>query len=86
MPIFGVQFLLTAFRPNTTNCTGEQVYFYVAYTVEGLQGFLVAMLYCYVNKEVLKKKYNKNYRNSTYLKIEGMWHPIDPISASDYGQ
>ncbi|XP_013190256.2 parathyroid hormone 2 receptor isoform X2 [Amyelois transitella] len=62
MPIFGVQFLLTAFRPNTTNCTGEQAYYYVAYTVEGLQGFIVAMLYCYVNKEVhmlLKVTYKK---------------------------
>lgn len=54
MPIFGTQFLLTAFRPNTTNCTGEQAYFYIAYTVEGLQGFIVAMLYCYVNKEVIE--------------------------------
>ncbi|CAG9795266.1 unnamed protein product [Diatraea saccharalis] len=62
MPIFGCQFLLTAFRPNTTNCVGEQVYFYIAYSVEGLQGFIVAMLYCYVNKEVrmlLKTTYRK---------------------------
>ncbi|KAL4707927.1 hypothetical protein ACJJTC_013718 [Scirpophaga incertulas] len=62
MPIFGSQFLLTAFRPNTTNCTTEQVYYYIAYTVEGIQGFIVSMLYCYVNKEVrmlLKTTYRK---------------------------
>ncbi|XP_026755409.2 uncharacterized protein LOC113515414 [Galleria mellonella] len=62
MPIFGIQFLLTAFRPTTSNCTGEQVYYYIAYSVEGLQGFIVAMLYCYVNKEVrmlVKATYRK---------------------------
>ncbi|KAM3967358.1 neuropeptide receptor B3 [Aphomia sociella] len=80
MPIFGVQFLLTAFRPNTTNCTGEQIYYYVAYTVEGLQGFIVAMLYCYVNKEVhmlIKATYRKTEsavvsrvrRDSTYPRM-----------------
>ncbi|XP_030025544.2 calcitonin receptor-like protein 1 [Manduca sexta] len=62
MPLFGTQFLLTAFRPNTINCTGEQIYYYVAYTVEGLQGFIVALLYCYINKEVhvlIKATYKK---------------------------
>ncbi|XP_059046043.1 uncharacterized protein LOC131841737 [Achroia grisella] len=62
MPIFGIQFLLTAFRPSTTNCTGEQAYYYIAYTVEGLQGFIVALLYCYINKEVhmlVKATYKK---------------------------
>lgn len=52
MPIFGTQFLLTAFRPSTTDCIGEQIYYYAFYTLEGLQGLIVAMLYCYVNKEV----------------------------------
>ncbi|XP_028166248.1 uncharacterized protein LOC114357030 [Ostrinia furnacalis] len=86
MPIFGTQFLLTAFRPNTTNCTGEQIYYYVAYTVEGLQGFIVAMLYCYVNKEVrmlLKTTYRKTEsavvsrvrRDSAYPRMS-----IDPKS------
>ncbi|KAI5644468.1 7 transmembrane receptor (Secretin family) domain-containing protein [Phthorimaea operculella] len=62
MPIFGLQFILTAFRPNTNNCTGEQAYYYISYTVESLQGFIVAMLYCYVNKEVhtlVKATYKK---------------------------
>ncbi|XP_049869896.1 PDF receptor-like [Pectinophora gossypiella] len=80
MPIFGVQFLLTAFRPVTTDCTAEQIYYYVSYTVEGLQGFIVAMLYCYVNKEVhvlVKATYKKTEsavvsrvrRDSTYPRM-----------------
>ncbi|XP_041970728.1 calcitonin receptor-like protein 1 [Aricia agestis] len=62
MPLFGVQFIFTAVRPSTTNCVVEQVYYYIAYTVEGIQGFLVATLYCYVNKEVhslIKATYKK---------------------------
>ncbi|CAH0407274.1 unnamed protein product [Chilo suppressalis] len=66
MPIFGCQFLLTVFRPNTTNCTGEQAYFYVAYAVEGLQGVIVALLYCYINKEV------RMLLKATYKKTESM--------------
>ncbi|KAH9638452.1 hypothetical protein HF086_016777, partial [Spodoptera exigua] len=62
MPLFGTQFLLTAFRPTTSNCTEEQIYYYVSYTLEGLQGFIVAMLFCYINKEVrglIKATYRK---------------------------
>ncbi|XP_048007380.1 pituitary adenylate cyclase-activating polypeptide type I receptor-like isoform X2 [Leguminivora glycinivorella] len=73
MPIFGSQFLLTAFRPNTTNCTGEQAYYYITYTVEGLQGFVVAMLYCYVNKEVrmlIMETYRKT-ENAVVSRVRG---------------
>ncbi|XP_063360255.1 uncharacterized protein LOC134649434 isoform X2 [Cydia amplana] len=73
MPIFGSQFLLTAFRPNTTNCTGEQIYYYVTYAIEGLQGFVVAMLYCYVNKEVrmlIKATYQKT-ENAVVSRVRG---------------
>lgn len=57
MPLFGTQFIFTAIRPNTTDCLYEQVYYFVAYTIEGLQGLLVSLLYCYVNKEVMLSKY-----------------------------
>ncbi|CAH0605831.1 unnamed protein product [Chrysodeixis includens] len=80
MPLFGTQFLLTALRPSTTNCTNEQIYYYASYTVEGLQGFIVATLYCYVNKEVhslIKATYRKTEsavvsrirRDSTYPRM-----------------
>ncbi|CAH1647194.1 unnamed protein product [Spodoptera littoralis] len=62
MPLFGTQFLLTAFRPSTSNCIEEQIYYYVSYTLEGLQGLIVAMIYCYINTEVrglIKATYRK---------------------------
>jgi hypothetical protein len=52
MPLFGVQFLLTLVRPNTKDCTQEQAYYYIFYTMDGLQGTFVALFYCYLNKEV----------------------------------
>ncbi|KOB76486.1 Neuropeptide receptor B3, partial [Operophtera brumata] len=83
MPIFGTQFLLTAFRPSTTDCTGEQIYYYVSYTVEGLQGVLVALLYCYINKEVralIKQTYRKT-ENAMVSRIRN--DSINPTAQSD---
>jgi len=52
IPLFGVQFLVTLVRPKTDDCDMEQVYYYIFYTMDGLQGALVALLYCYLNREV----------------------------------
>lgn len=61
IPLFGVQFLVTLVRPQTDDCDLEQVYYYIFYTMDGLQGTSVALLYCYLNKEVqvqLLRTYN----------------------------
>ncbi|XP_045765694.1 uncharacterized protein LOC123867633 isoform X1 [Maniola jurtina] len=73
MPIFGVQFLFTVFRPYNNNCDVEQFYYIVAYTIEGLQGFIVALLYCYINKEVhaLIKATYKKAENTVTSRIKG---------------
>uniref|UniRef100_A0A6M2DV96 Putative insect neuropeptide receptor subgroup b3 n=1 Tax=Xenopsylla cheopis TaxID=163159 RepID=A0A6M2DV96_XENCH len=52
MPLFGLPFLLTMARPDTDSCTWEQIYFFVYYSIDGLQGLTVALLFCYFNKEV----------------------------------
>ena len=52
IPLFGVQFLVTLVRPETDDCDLEQVYYYIFYGVDGLQGALVTLLYCYLNREV----------------------------------
>ncbi|XP_046393838.1 corticotropin-releasing factor receptor 1-like isoform X2 [Ischnura elegans] len=52
MPLFGVQLLFTVARPNTRDCVAEQVYYFFAYTTDGLQGFFVVLIYCFLNKEV----------------------------------
>ncbi|KAJ9576078.1 hypothetical protein L9F63_007043, partial [Diploptera punctata] len=52
IPLFGVQFLITTQRPVDDDCVYEQLYYYFFYTMDGLQGALVALLYCFLNKEV----------------------------------
>ncbi|CAH0725336.1 unnamed protein product, partial [Brenthis ino] len=62
MPLFGTQFMFTAIRPRTSDCGWEQAYYFIAYMMEALQGVLVALLYCYINKEVhmlIKATYRK---------------------------
>ncbi|XP_072939674.1 uncharacterized protein [Epargyreus clarus] len=85
MPIFGIQFIFTAIRPNTTNCMGEQIYYYISYSIEGLQGFVVAMLFCYVNKEVhsLVKATYKKTENAVVSRVRGSNYPrmsVEPNS------
>ncbi|CAH2105740.1 unnamed protein product [Euphydryas editha] len=85
MPLFGTQFIFTAIRPDTTNCLYEQVYYFVAYTIEGLQGLIVSLLYCYINKEVhalIRATYRKT-ENAVVSHIRGSNYPrmsIDPQS------
>jgi hypothetical protein len=52
IPLFGVHFLVTLQRPQTDDCFIEQLYYYIFYMMDGLQGALVALLFCYFNKEV----------------------------------
>ncbi|XP_047096887.1 calcitonin gene-related peptide type 1 receptor-like [Schistocerca piceifrons] len=51
-PVFGINILLTAYRPQPDSCTAEQAYYFFSYFMEGMQGFIVALLYVYLNKEV----------------------------------
>lgn len=64
MPLFGVPMLLTANRSlvNIETCEAGDIYFYVTYSIEALQGILVSVLFCYFNSEVqreLKNTYRK---------------------------
>ncbi|CAG9134136.1 unnamed protein product [Plutella xylostella] len=93
MPLFGTQFLLTAFRPQTASCVLEQAYYYCTYSLESLQGAVVALLYCYANKEVhnlVKATYKKteesvvsivnrdgNYRRATKAAFSSSAHSSD---------
>lgn len=51
-PVFGINILLTAYRPKPKSCSAEQAYYFFSYFMEGMQGFIVALLYVYLNKEV----------------------------------
>nr|CAD7449714.1 unnamed protein product [Timema bartmani] len=72
LPLFGVTVLFAAVRPDTTSCAWEQAYYIISYTMDGMQGPLVAILYCYFNREVrmmLKKTYSNMSENITFLHL-----------------
>ncbi|GJQ87240.1 hypothetical protein Trydic_g8469 [Trypoxylus dichotomus] len=64
IPLFGIPILLTSQSGliNQESCLSGDIYYYTAYSVEALQGILVALLFCYLNKEVhgeFQNKYRK---------------------------
>jgi hypothetical protein len=60
MPLFGVQIVIITNRNIVTSkdCQAEDIYYYVSYLVEGLQGVMVAILFCYINQEIRKELKN----------------------------
>ncbi|KAF5303503.1 hypothetical protein FQR65_LT08202 [Abscondita terminalis] len=62
LPLFGVPFILIANRNiiDEKSCTAGDIYYYVSYSIQALQSVMVALLFCYLNKEVhtqIKKTY-----------------------------
>ncbi|KAK8725731.1 hypothetical protein OTU49_010441, partial [Cherax quadricarinatus] len=53
LPMFGFQFFSTlVIPPASCSCHIMQAYVFVATAVDGLQGLYVALVYCFLNKEV----------------------------------
>lgn len=67
LPLFGVPLLVTSQREifDKTDCTAGDIYYYITYVLEGLQGVSVAMIFCYFNKEV-------NF--NVIIKLLGLFH------------
>ncbi|KAG8178865.1 hypothetical protein JTE90_018560 [Oedothorax gibbosus] len=54
VPLFGLQFCLIIYRPpQTTRCGLLQAYTYFSHAMDGMQGFLVSLIFCYMNGEIL---------------------------------
>jgi hypothetical protein len=63
-PLFGLHFLVTIYRPPQTTgiCALTEIYSYANYILDGIQGFMVSLIFCYFNAEVsilLKRTYKK---------------------------
>ena len=56
MPLFGVPFLFFIIHPDTDSCAAEQTFYFFYYAFEGLQGAAVAILHCYMDKEVSESR------------------------------
>lgn len=63
VPLFGLHFLLTISLPNAGHCIAIDLYYYFGHLIDGLQGFIVSLIFCYFNGEVmnlLKRSYNRH--------------------------
>ena len=52
IPLFGLHFLITVYRPPEKGCDWIEAYYYTNYLLDGLQGFIVCCIFCYGNGEV----------------------------------
>lgn len=62
-PLFGLHFSLAIYRPHSVRCEVLEAYTFFTYTLDGLQGFLVSLIFCYFNSEVMylfKRSYKRH--------------------------
>lgn len=53
VPLFGLHLCLVIYKPHSGKCGVLQAYKYFSYAMDGLQGCMVALIFCYLNGEVL---------------------------------
>lgn len=53
VPLFGLHFCLIIYRPQRGACGVVEAYTYFQHAMDGLQGFLVSLIFCFLNGEVL---------------------------------
>lgn len=62
VPLFGLHFIFTIVKPQSGPCKWLEVYHYFNYLLDGLQGLVVALTFCYFNREVIelvKRSYSR---------------------------
>ncbi|GFY69334.1 calcitonin gene-related peptide type 1 receptor, partial [Trichonephila inaurata madagascariensis] len=53
VPLFGLHFILVMYRPQNGDCFVLEGYSYFSYAMDGLQGLLVSLIFCYLNGEAV---------------------------------
>ncbi|KAK9721447.1 hypothetical protein QE152_g21568 [Popillia japonica] len=63
IPLFGLPLLITSQTSLIAekSCLAGNIYFIFAYSVEALQGIIIALLFCYLSKEI-HQEFRKSYR------------------------
>ncbi|PNF38042.1 hypothetical protein B7P43_G02350 [Cryptotermes secundus] len=67
VPLFGLHFGITMYRPQSGICQWQELYIYLDILLDGLQGAAVALIFCYVNGEV-HSLMRRSYRNFLELR------------------
>lgn len=67
VPLFGLHLMVTMYRPTRGSCTWMEAYYYADYLLDGLQGAMVALIFCYLNGEVSSLNYSISFSLPLYL-------------------
>nr|CAD7403121.1 unnamed protein product [Timema cristinae] len=62
VPLFGLHFVVTIYRPANGICRWEEYYVYLDCLLDGLQGAFVAIIFCYWNGEI-RSLLRRSYQN-----------------------
>nr|CAD7446106.1 unnamed protein product [Timema bartmani] len=62
VPLFGLHFVVTIYRPANGICRWEEYYVYLDCLLDGLQGTFVAIIFCYWNGEI-RSLLRRSYQN-----------------------
>ncbi|KAJ4445710.1 hypothetical protein ANN_12395 [Periplaneta americana] len=71
VPLFGLHFAITVYRPQSGICQWQELYIYLDILLDGLQGAAVALIFCYINGEV-HTLMRRSYRNFLELRNPGL--------------
>ncbi|XP_028131377.1 calcitonin gene-related peptide type 1 receptor isoform X2 [Diabrotica virgifera virgifera] len=75
IPLFGLHIIVTAKKIVYDNsCTAEDIYDFFRYAMEGLQGIIVSILFCYANNEVRGEMKNGYRKACIYLNQRFGWN------------
>ncbi|XP_057667618.1 corticotropin-releasing factor receptor 1-like [Diorhabda carinulata] len=75
IPLFGLHIIVTAKKiVYDDSCTAEDIYDYARYAMEGLQGIIVSIIFCYANNEVRGEVKNSYRKTCIYLNQRYGWN------------
>ncbi|GFQ82447.1 calcitonin gene-related peptide type 1 receptor [Trichonephila clavata] len=77
VPLFGLHFILVMYRPQNGDCFVLEGYSYFSYAMDGLQGLLVSLIFCYLNGEVQGLLMRDAHQQENQLVIDLIRRSID---------
>ncbi|XP_054720653.1 calcitonin gene-related peptide type 1 receptor-like [Uloborus diversus] len=81
VPLFGLHFFLVIYRPQGGECLVLEIYSFLSYTMDGLQGLLVSLIFCYLNGEVIDLIRRSWYRFRLRYSLDV--HPVSVTTTSE---
>ncbi|XP_071038720.1 calcitonin gene-related peptide type 1 receptor-like isoform X1 [Parasteatoda tepidariorum] len=81
VPLFGLHFFFGMYRPQSGECFVLEAYSFFGYAMDGLQGLLVSLIFCYLNGEVIDLIRRSMYRLKLRYSLDV--HPTSVTTTSE---